>query len=433
MNRIALIVPSFPKLSETFIVSKFLSLLARGWDVHVVCSQSEPKEWKNFPELTKRADIRKRVHVVWRTQPRWLAAILMPLALIRCSLRHPKGTWHYLSKGWKRWGMDTLRRLYLDAELLLLRPDVIHFEFGALAVGRMSVKDLLGCKVIVSFRGYDLNYVGLEDPQYYRAVWDHADALHLLGEDLWKRAQRRGCPSEKLYALIPPAIDTGFFDPGGRSHSEQTGTSERPLRILSVGRLDWRKGYEYALQAVRLLKEYGICCEYRIVGDGDYLEAIAFARYQLGLEKVVHLLGAQPREEVRKQMLWADVFLHAAVSEGFCNAVIEAQAMKLPVVCTDAGGLPENVADGETGFVVPRRNPKALAEKLMLLAKDVSLRQQMGEKGRKRVLTKFRLDAQIAAFERLYCQVLGMNLEQTQADTLGQELTSGVMAHVRAD
>lgn len=429
MNRIVLIVSSFPKLSETFIVSKFLGLLARGWDVHVVCSQSEPKEWENFPKLIKRPDIRKRVHVVWRTQPHWLAAMLMPLALIRCFLLHPKGTWRYLNKGWKCWRVDALRRLYLDAELLLLRPDVIHFEFGALAVGRMSVKDLLGCKVIVSFRGYDLNYVGLEDPNYYREVWEHADALHLLGEDLWRRAQRRGCPPEKLHALIPPAIDTNFFDPGERCHSEPVGTPERPLRILSVGRLDWRKGYEYALQAVRLLKDKGICCEYHIVGDGDYLEPIAFARHQLGLEDTIHFLGAQPREEVRKQMLWADVFLHAAVSEGFCNAVMEAQAMKLPVVCTDAGGLPENVANGETGFVVPRRNPKALAEKLMLLAKDASLRQRMGEAGRKRVLTHFNLDNQIAAFERLYRQVLGVESEQAQANITEQEHTIGVVGH----
>ena len=109
---------------------------------------------------------------------------------------------------------------------------------------------------------------------------------------------------------------------------------------------------------MKLLADQGLHCEYRIVGDGDYLGAIGFARHQLGLESLVQLLGALGQPEVRDQMLWADVFLHAAVSEGFCNAVIEAQAMMLPVVCSDAGGLSENVVDGETGFVVPRRDPK---------------------------------------------------------------------------
>jgi colanic acid/amylovoran biosynthesis glycosyltransferase len=102
----------------------------------------------------------------------------------------------------------------------------------------------------------------------------------------------------------------------------------------------------------------------------------------------------------------ADVLLHAAVSEGFCNAVMEAQAMELPVVCTDAGGLPENVADGESGFVVPRRDPAALSAKLEELARDFELRRRMGKAGRRRVLEKFQLSDQLDRFERLYEQVL---------------------------
>ncbi len=80
--------------------------------------------------------------------------------------------------------------------------------------------------------------------------------------------------------------------------------------------------------------------------------------------------------------------------------------MELPVVCTDADGLPENVADGETGFVVPRRNPAALAEKLEVLWRDPALRERMGKAGRRRVLEKFRLVDQLNRFERFFEQVL---------------------------
>ena len=66
---------------------------------------------------------------------------------------------------------------------------------------------------------------------------------------------------------------------------------------MSVGRLEWIKGYEYALLAVRRLVDQGVRCEYRIVGDGEYLEAVAFARHQLELESTVSLLGARPRVE----------------------------------------------------------------------------------------------------------------------------------------
>ena len=101
----------------------------------------------------------------------------------------------------------------------------------------------------------------------------------------------------------------------------------------------------------------------------------------------------------------AHIFLHSAVSEGFCNAVLEAQAMGLPVVCSDADGLPENVDDGETGFVVPRRDAQSLAEKLAVLSREAVLRQKMGEAGRRRVLKRFQLTDQIDAFDRLYRSV----------------------------
>lgn len=399
--RLALATPTFPRPSETFIASKFLGLLGRGWDVYIACAQLDRAAWEKFPELQARPDLRRRVQVSWPHRPRWLAALLLPLALLRCLLRAPRRTARYLRRGWRRFGVDVLRRLYLDAGLIVLRPDVLHFEFGSLAPERMYLKELLGCRVVVSFRGYDLNYVGLDQPGYYAPVWEQADALHLLGEDLWRRAQRRGCPPEKRHALIPPAIDMAQFSPPPRDDGRG-----RPLRILSVGRLEWKKGYEYALQSVKALLDQGIRCEYRIVGGGNYLEAVAFARHQLGLEGQAALLGEQPRPVVREQLAWADVFLHAAVSEGFCNAVIEAQAMGLPVVCTDADGLPENVADGESGFVVPRRDAAALAEKLARLAGDPDLRRRMGQAGRARALRCFRLEEQLAAFERLYQEVL---------------------------
>ena len=80
--------------------------------------------------------------------------------------------------------------------------------------------------------------------------------------------------------------------------------------------------------------------------------------------------------------------------------------MAIPVVASDADGLSENVQDGVTGFVVPRRNPSALAKKLILLAQDPALRERMGWAGRQRVLGRFQLGDQIAAFDGLYRQIL---------------------------
>lgn len=404
--KLCLVVPAFPKTSETFIANKFHGLLERGWDVFIVCSSSNEQDWVNFPQL-KSSKVRSRVRANWPHQPRILAALLIPLNLLRYILIAPARTVNYLHLGWKHFGVDILRRLYLDAEILLIGPDLLHFEYGPLMLGRSYLKDLLPIKIITSFRGYDLNFSGLDKPDYYQEVWQHADALHLLGEDLWQRALSRGCPVNKPHVLIPPAIDTVFFQRDTEKIQETIlGSQERPLRILSVGRLEWKKGYEFSLQAVKLLMDQGIHCEYRIIGWGDFIEAVAFARHQLGLEKTVQLLGAQSKATVKENLQWADVFLHLAVSEGFCNAVLEAQAMQLPVVCSDADGLRENVADGKSGFVVKRRDPLAAAEKLHLLAINPTLRQRMGQSGRERVIKSFQLEDQITMFEDFYIQVL---------------------------
>ncbi len=401
-GRLALVVPKFPRASETFIVSKFMGLLERGWDVHVVCDGSERSAWDHFPNLRQVPDIRRRVHRTWPHLPHWKAALMAPAALLECLFAAPGASASYLARGGKRFGADVLRRLYLDAALVALNPNLIHFEFGTLGAERMHLSQLLDAPIVVSFRGFDLNYVGLDEPGYYDAVWRDASALHFLGEDLWQRAQRRGCPPAKPHFLIPPAIDTDFFERKEPRAVDRGGS----LRILSVGRLEWKKGYEDALVAVQLLGARGIPCEYRIVGDGSFLGAVAFARHQLGLEDVVTFLGETDRSVVREEMLRADVFLHAAVSEGFCNAVLEAQSMGLPVVCTDADGLGENVESGVTGFVVSRRSPAALADALARLASDPDRRRRMGEAGRRRVASRFRLEDQISAFDALYRSVL---------------------------
>lgn len=405
--RVVMVVPAFPKLSETFIVSKFLGLLSRGFDVQVLCGRSDPAEWARFPELVARPELRRRVLRAWPVRPRWLAASLWPAALARCAWHNPRGLGRALARGRERFGSGVLGRLYLEAALIAARPDLVHFEFGTLALGRTWIGDALGCKVVVSFRGFDLNLSGLDQDDYYREVWEGADALHFLGEDLRRRALGRGCPEDMPHALIPPAIDVEFFRPDdAAAPPDVAGTAGRPLRILGVGRLHWKKGYDDALMAVRRLIDRGIACEYRIIGGGDYLEPVAFARHQLGLSDQVELMGPLPRASVREQLRWADVLLHAAVSEGFCNAVVEAQAMGLPVVCTDADGLPENVADGQTGFVVPRRESDALADRLASLAADPALRMRMGVAGRRRAIDLYNLIQQIERFSVFYRSII---------------------------
>lgn len=404
--KIAMVVPVFPKLSETFIAGKFLGLLRRGHDVRVICQAFDLGALAYFPGLAERNDLTRRVVVRRPTQTRWRAAMAAPAALANSIGADWRNRCRYLSRGWRKFGLGLPRQLYLDSELIEWHPDIVHFEFGTLARGRVEQIGWLGGKSVVSFRGHDLLFVGLDKEDFYADLWEHADALHFLGNALWQAARRRGCPAGKSHRLIAPAIDAEFFNPADREPHGILGTKQRPIRLVSAGRLDWTKGYEYAMQAVARLRNQGVNVEYRIVGDGGQRDALSFARREMGIEEGVTFLGAASPGTVRDELQRADIFLHGAVAEGFSNAVLEAQAMELPVVSSDACGLPENVVDGVTAFVVPRRDPAALADRVLELAVHPELRRAMGRSGRRRVLEEFNLDKQIDAFEELYESVV---------------------------
>jgi colanic acid/amylovoran biosynthesis glycosyltransferase len=404
--RLVLFVRVFPRRSETFIVDKFLGLLKRGWDIHIVCNRCAAEDRHLFPQLPAWEELRQRVHVTSPGRAKFVEAILLPFLLIRSLLLAPKHTLQYLRRGWRRFGPYILRLFSLDAEFIVLHPAIVHYEFSTLADGHMYQKDLLDCRISVSFRGTDINTARLDKPDFYLQIWEHADALHFISENVWKEAKLRGCPSDKPHTLIFPAIDTSFFTPTTIKKEESVGIPIRPFRILSVGRLDWVKGYEYALQAIKWLVEHGISCEYRIIGEGAYSDAVRFTIRDLGLEKIVTLLGPGSRSDVKEQLNWTDVFILASISEGFSNSVLEAQAMKIPVVCSDAGGLAENVINDETGFVVQSRDWQSMGDRLVILAASQNLRTLMGDAGRKRILDRFQIDDEIENFDQFYRQAL---------------------------
>jgi glycosyltransferase involved in cell wall biosynthesis len=131
-------------------------------------------------------------------------------------------------------------------------------------------------------------------------------------------------------------------------------------------------------------------------------QRIHFTIEDLGLTKRVHLMGRVSPPEVLAHVQGADAFVLASLSEGISNAALEAMSCGLPVVSTNCGGMNEAISDGVEGFLVPPREPSAMVEALLKLARDPALRQRMGQAGRTRVLKDFTLQDQIASFSNLF-------------------------------
>lgn len=318
-------------------------------------------------------------------------------------LLKPTKVINFIKTGKKHIGNDIYIKAIVDNAFIGIKADIIHFEFGTLAIGKTYLKHILDCKLIVSFRGYDINYFALDNKTVFAEIWEEADLLHFLGNDLRNRALVRGCPENNNYFLISPAIDLTLFTP---KLIDKYKSREKTIKIISTGRLTWKKGYEYGLKAIQLLLTKGLDIEYTIIGEGNYREAILFCINELKLSKNVKLVGHISQSEVANYLKQADIFLHSAVSEGFCNAVVEAQAIGLPIVCTNADGLIENIEEGVTGFSVPTYDSLSLASKLELLINSPEKRRKMGQNAVIRANNLYSIEKQISSFSIEYDKLI---------------------------
>jgi colanic acid/amylovoran biosynthesis glycosyltransferase len=395
---------TFPQRSETFIVTKVLKLLDAGFDVHIF-TVTESAHWDAFEVLAGRDDVRARVHVVPPLAPH-RALTRGTVEVLKTAAAHPRSFARYIGHSWKTRHETTtsfLKSLYVRLRFVGYELDILHVEFDAQGIGIVDLKEFLGCHVLCSARGTFQQLSVLDTkPDACDYLFRYVDGYHFISQFLDENTHHLGLPSDVPTWRVEPAIDLTLFRPIPCA-SRAPGS---PLKLVSVGRLTWAKGHEFALDAIARVHASGIDVDYTIFGAGPYEEPIRFAIQQLGMEKYARLGGAVRREDVPMIYAEADVMVHAAIEEGFCNAVIEAQAMELPVVTSDAGGLPENVDDGVTGFVVRRRDPAAMAEKIIELAKDPGLRTQLGKAGRERAIQRFDLDRQAEAFVKLYTELV---------------------------
>lgn len=218
-----------------------------------------------------------------------------------------------------------------------------------------------------------------------------------------------GVPAEKVVVLpngIDPEEVARLTPAGARAAAEQALPALRaaPLVLLSVGRLEGYKGFDTVAGALQRLQAGGALpggWAWVVVGEGPRAGAL---RGRLGGH--LHLTGHVDDALLHALYERADVFVHAPRFEGSSLVTLEAMCHGLPVVATRAGGIPDKVADGETGRLVPPDDPGALAEALLPLAGAPALRAEMGQRGRERVRERFSWSALAARTLEVYERLL---------------------------
>ncbi len=228
------------------------------------------------------------------------------------------------------------------------------------------------------------------------------------------------CPAEvedlvELYdadpdrlTLVPCGVDVGTFRPVDRKEARRAlGLDDRPTAVY-VGRIVPRKGVDTLIEAFALLPE-ALDARLLIVG-GDEGAAPEVARLtalaeSLGVAERVTFAGSRPRGELRRYYGAADAAVSVPHYEPFGMTPLEAMACAVPVVGSGVGGIKWSVADGETGYLVPPRDPETLAARLPRLLSGGALRDRMGRAARRRIEEQFTWERVAALAEDAFSEV----------------------------
>lgn len=176
------------------------------------------------------------------------------------------------------------------------------------------------------------------------------------------------------------------------------------IKIIGVGRLSINKNWGLIIQACKTLLDQGIAIELSIAGDGPEKENLKNLISRLSLEKEVFLLGSIP--DISFQFPKFDIFVLCSRLEGMPNVIMEASAAGLPVIATRVGGIQEIVEEGKTGLLIDDDNLEQLINKLRLLAKNKSLREQYAHAGKIKMKNEYLFEKFISEFIEVYSNLL---------------------------
>lgn len=393
-TKIIVIAGRFPARSETFIRQHVLNLADRRYCVSVIsCGPDEGVQHGEIEEIDRAGVRRIDIPCFGQSQPRNFYRVLA------VSIRHPEMLKYlFTSPPWTRREMFWAREIWQVIDEI--EPDVLHIHFGSKA-GALVRYRLPLCTTVVTWHGYDANHLpNVRGESMYQELFG-LPLVHTVGSLFMRQRLKALGATSKQISKIPMGIDTQYF-----AYKQRTACPARPLKIISVGRLDEMKGHTFLIQAVSELLDEGQSIELKIIGDGP-LKPILSAQID-SKHSAIRLLGPKASHEVLGELYAADLFcltgIEASSGRIETQGVVfaEAQATGLPVIASAIGGVPDSLSDGETGILCPPGDVSAIKRAIRFFLKDREAGIRFGRQGRKFAESKFSSTSMMNSFESLY-------------------------------
>jgi len=263
------------------------------------------------------------------------------------------------SRNWKQFLIRCNRILlpFLD------NLDVLHFQWAKDIVKYPEFIEQLDCSIALSLRGTHINVSPVTDKSLailYRKYFPKINKFHAVSQAIAEEAGKYGADIDKI-TVINPAVNKTIFKHNNKNIKK---TNTKSLNIVSIGRFHWIKGYTYALDAMSILKTEGINFHYTIISSDLVSENIQYQLNDLDLGDYIEIIYGLSNDKVIEQLPNYDLLILPSVEEGISNAVLEAMALRVPVVSTNCGGMNEIINHNENGFLIPIRDSIKLAEEI---------------------------------------------------------------------
>lgn len=276
-----------------------------------------------------------------------------------------------------------------------VKPHVIHAHdpMGvALTAMALQMQDGSGRQpLVVAARRVDFH---LKSHAFSKWKYRHVDVFIAASNVIAGILERDGIPRDRI-VTVHDGVNVDAIDRQEAVDARAAFWLPHGSPIVgNVAALAAHKGQKHLVGAAKLVLKDVPDARFLIVGEGELKDQLERQVRHLGLERHVVMTGFRP--DAIGLMKSFDVFAMSSVTEGLGSAVLEAMACERAVVSTRAGGLPEVVADGETGLLVPPHDEPALASALVTLLRDPARRAAMGAAGRARVIREFSVDAMVA-------------------------------------
>ncbi|HNS32465.1 MAG TPA: glycosyltransferase [bacterium] len=307
----------------------------------------------------------------------------------------------------KKWKIDIVFLLKLIQIMRLERPHILHASmFTSNLWGRLAACINRVPVIIASELSMDLWKTSFH-LFFDRILAWFTRKIICNSQEVERRYRkslgRYGCKLSVIYN----GIDIAFYDSveDKQAVRGELGISREKV-ILTGGRLCAEKGLDYFLKAASIVVKVTADVKFLIVGEGDKKKSLLEMAEKLELNE--HVVFTGYRKDLPDIIKISDVVVLSSLWEGMPNLLIEAMALRKPVIGTNVGGTIEIVKDGETGFLVPAKDPEMLAGAMLCLLKDKVLRERMGNKGYEFVKEKLSLQKMVKKYEELYEELTGV-------------------------